>query len=239
VDARGEPLSLPRALLRYTVLGIPYFLNGLPLPGAALTSLAISSLLVLMVFGIGFSITYLYLFNRKTRQSLHDLIVGSYVVSAKPSVGEASFPPIWRGHWAIVSILIVLSLSTPVIAEQIMSSKFFAGMTPMYQAVQTQPHVINATVNRGSASFYGTRGHSETHYLSAALRVDQPITNDKSYARNIAHIIGALDPSLAQENVVTVRLTYGFDIGIASGWRGQTYTFKPDELVASRSPADH
>jgi uncharacterized RDD family membrane protein YckC len=225
VDARGEPLSLPRALLRYSVLGIPYFLNGLPLPGLVLTSFVVSSLLALLVFGAGFSIIYLYLFNRKTRQSLHDLIVGSYVVSAKPEAGEASFPPIWRGHWAVVTTLVVLSLSTPAIAGQLMTSKFFDGMMPMYQAVQAQPHVINAVVNRGASSFYGNKGHSETHYLSAALRVDQPITEDKDYARNIAHIISGLDPNLAQENVVTVQLTYGFDIGIASGWKSQTYRF--------------
>jgi uncharacterized RDD family membrane protein YckC len=99
VDANGQPLSLPRSLLRYIVLGAPFFLSGIaPESQEGMTS-ALGFLYALAVGGSALAIVYLYLFNRRTRQSLHDLVVGSYVVRAAPNVATP-FPILWRG-WSV------------------------------------------------------------------------------------------------------------------------------------------
>jgi len=77
----GEPLELVKSFLRYTILGVPFFLNNSHLPPQLLASW-IGTLFSVLVFGFGGSIIYLIIFNRRTRQSLHDLIVGSYVVKS-------------------------------------------------------------------------------------------------------------------------------------------------------------
>ncbi len=48
--------------------------------------------LAVAVFGVGFSVVYLFLFNRPTRQSLHDLAVSSYVVRSESQASMAAAP---------------------------------------------------------------------------------------------------------------------------------------------------
>jgi uncharacterized RDD family membrane protein YckC len=231
VNAQGQTLSLPRALLRYVVFGIPLFFNGLPLRGATLMSPVVGSLLALVVFGGGFAIVYLYIFNRRTRQSLHDLVVGSYVVRAQPDDSEARFGTVWRGHLVVAVVVALLCLGAPMLTKQLSQSQLFAGILPLYQSLEAQPHVMNAQVMRGTSSLWSSNnGHSTRRYLSAQLRLDAPMTEDADYARRIAQVMAKGDPHLADEDVVTVGLSYGFDIGIASWWTKHNYSFKPLEL---------
>jgi hypothetical protein len=67
----GEHITLGQSLLRNTILGTPFFLNGAMLPPSTLMS-PIGYVIGFIVFGIGASLP-LY-FNRRTRQSLHDLV---------------------------------------------------------------------------------------------------------------------------------------------------------------------
>lgn len=227
VDAQGEPLSLQRAFLRYTVLGVPYFFNNLPLSATTMMSPVVIGLLSLVVGGAGFALVYLYVFNRRSRQSLHDLVVGSYVVRVQPEATRADFPPIWRGHLVVIAVVTLLSLGAPAVVNRLVRTDLFAGLMPLYQTLETQPHVMNAGVTRGWAA---STGHPTTHYLSAQLRVDAPITDDAGYARDIAQVLAKGDPHFSEEDVVTVGLSYGYDIGIASWWTRRAYSFKRGEL---------
>jgi hypothetical protein len=79
-----------------------------------------------ILFGFGDAIVYLYIFNRRTRQSLHDLIVGTFVTQTTPrrtynlhdliaAVFVSQRPPpgqvvgsIWRPHLIVVGVWLVL-----------------------------------------------------------------------------------------------------------------------------------
>ena len=64
VDQAGLPISVGRAFLRFTILGLPWFLNQAPLPfGIMLTPLG--CLISLLLFGLGGAIVYLAIFNRR------------------------------------------------------------------------------------------------------------------------------------------------------------------------------
>lgn len=102
----------------------------------------------------------------------------------------------------------------------------FAGLMPMYQAVQAQPHVMHAAVDRTATSFSGRA----TTALSAAIRLDEPIPEDPAYARNIARLMAEQDPHRSEEGMVAVTLFYGFDIGIATGGTTHIYKFAPGEF---------
>src|SRR4051812_37143947 len=81
VNANGRTISVSRSLVRFCVLALPFFLNGVAVPGQSVFSwwMILSGV---AVFGLGPAILYLIAFNGPTRQSVHDLIVGSYVVRA-------------------------------------------------------------------------------------------------------------------------------------------------------------
>jgi uncharacterized RDD family membrane protein YckC len=225
IDAGGQPLSLPRSLLRYTVLGAPAFFNGLPIDPQRVTSSALGYLLVFIVFGGGLASLYLYLFNRRTRQSLHDLVVGSYVVRAEPDT-QMPLPIMWRGHLVVVALLAVITLGSPVIANRLWQSETFADLLLMHRMLVVQPHVMTVQVMRGWVSAQG----KESHYLKSQLRLDAPMIDDDAMARRVARQMAEIDSNLAAEDTILVDLNYGYDMVIASGWRMHRYSFKPDEL---------
>lgn len=226
VDAQGDTLSLPRSMLRYVVLGVPFFANGTTFNPQLMLSSVLGYLLALIVFGGMLSIIYLYIFNRRTRQSLHDLAVGSCVVQAVPETGSMAFPPIWQGHLVVVAVLVLLALGTPAVARRLAGTTTFAGMLPLYQTLSTQPHVITAQVVRGRFYVNGT----VTHAMQTALRLDAPMTDDDAMAKRIAQMVAKGDPDIASEDAVQVTLIYGYTMGIASGWKKHGYSFRPDEL---------
>lgn len=76
----GSLLSVPRAFARYTVSGAPFFVGGM-LPETLMQG-ATSWLLAIVQLGLLFAIVCLVLFNRRTRRSVHDYAVDSWVVSA-------------------------------------------------------------------------------------------------------------------------------------------------------------
>jgi uncharacterized RDD family membrane protein YckC/sulfur transfer complex TusBCD TusB component (DsrH family) len=225
IDAGGQALSLPRSLLRYTVLGAPFFFNGLPIDPQRVTSSALGYLLVFIVFGGGLAIVYLYLFNRRTRQSLHDLAVGSYVVRAEPDT-QMPLPIMWRGHLVAVALLAVTTLGSPVIANRLWQSETFADLLPIHRILSVQPHVMTVQVMRGWVSAQG----KESHYLKSQLRLDAPMIDDDAMAKGVAQQMAKIDSNLATEDSILVDLNYGYDMVIASGWRMHRYSFKPDEL---------
>ena len=79
-----EPAPVDPALFHCSEL--PFFLNGVFTDRPWLGELA-----VFVVFVWGGAIVYLFLFNRRTRQSLHDLICGTFVVRKKAG-GRSSSP---------------------------------------------------------------------------------------------------------------------------------------------------
>lgn len=225
IDASGQALSLPRSLLRYTVLGTPFFFNGLPIDPQRVTSSALGYLLVFIVFGGGLASVYLYLFNRRTRQSLHDLVVGSYVVRAGADT-QMPLPIIWRGHLVAVALLAVITLGSPVVANRLWQSETFADLLFVQRMLVVQPHVMTAQVMRGWAYAQG----KESHYLKSQLRLDAPMIDDDAMAKGVARQMAKIDTNLAAEDSILVDLNYGYDMVIASGWRTHRYSFKPDEL---------
>src|SRR5689334_4917032 len=76
VSADGSALPFSRAVVRFAILGTPWFLNNAWFSREVMTS-PLTYLLSAIIFGLGVAIVYLFLFNRPTRQSLHDLAVGS------------------------------------------------------------------------------------------------------------------------------------------------------------------
>jgi uncharacterized RDD family membrane protein YckC len=226
VNANGQLISLQRSLLRYAVLGVPYFLNMLPLDPQHDMPSWMSYVLSLIVFGVGLSIMYLYAFNRRTRQSLHDLAVGSYVVRAASDAQATLLLPVWSGHLVVVGLLVAMSLAAPAAASHFVNAGFFADLMPTYRALSAQPHVKLASVQKGWVSMNG----KQSHYLVAQLRLDESLVNDETVAANAAGLIAKNYHDLGSQNAVVVNLVYGYDIGIASGWKKHSYSFKPGQL---------
>lgn len=109
VNGEGAPLSILASAVRWTILvgiGLPItivvraFASGHPL-GVARAMEIVVPIAVIVVAD-----SYLFLFNRRTRQSLHDLAARSYVVR-RAHAGPPPHAPLWRAHYAWVALACV------------------------------------------------------------------------------------------------------------------------------------
>ena len=227
----GTPLSIPKAFLRFLPLGAAWFLNNAQFSESVLFSFWLYVLSV-AVFGIGLSIIYLYVFNRKSRQSLHDLLVGSYVVSADAS-GAVEVPAPWQGHLAVCAFLVLASGIAPYFTKDLAANEPFASLMNVYRVVSSEPWVVYAKVNKGQAFIATTnKGKSSTTYLSITAYSRDPNIDDAERAKQLANLALSTDSSAGSVDVIQVTLVYGYDIGIASSWRTKAHAHTPAEWRA-------
>src|SRR5665811_1045136 len=82
VDKSGNPLSLRKSFYRALILCVPYFLVNVEVPGVSIGS-TIFLLKNISCISLALGVMVIYIFNKGNRQSLHDLIIGSYVVTTE------------------------------------------------------------------------------------------------------------------------------------------------------------
>jgi uncharacterized RDD family membrane protein YckC len=224
VDRNGQFLSLNKSFLRYTVLTLPYFLNGALLPLSVMMSW-LGILIGLIIFGVGGSIIYLYIFNRGTRQSLHDLVVGSFVV--RDSTMEPRMAVrIWQYHFVIIGIwwLIILVFGM-AISPGIIRRGPFPELLAIHNSVVNSGKVHVASVSIGT----GGGPNGQMQYLSTnAVWKNRPESPEIA-AAEIAAIVLNEYPDVMKKDMLVITITYGFDIGIASGWQSYNEYHSPAE----------
>lgn len=230
VGQDGSPLSVPRSVLRFLPLGAPWFLNNAQFSDSVLLSPWLYVLAV-AIFGIGLSVVYLYIFNRTTRQSLHDIVVGSYVVSAA-SAGPLDVANPSRVHLGVCAALVVASGLTPYLTKDLAASEPFLSLQTIQHSVGSEPWVIHATVQKGTSTAYSDQGNSATTYLDVTAYLNDSDIESAERAKRVATLALSADSSVRSLNIVQVTLVYGYDIGIATGWRSQRRAHTPAEWLA-------
>lgn len=224
-DSNGQSISLGKSFLRTAILTIPFFLNGAMIPPSIVMSPVIGTMLGLLIFGFGGSIVYLYVFNRKTRQSLHDLIVGSYVIKQNAN-GPLVVPSVATIHYGVIATLfIVVILFSTVIGPKLTGKGPFPELMNIYEKLQAMEGVNVAGVNVDKT--FGTGGTST--YLTANVVMRKKPRSFEEAANNAARLILANYPNAKNKNFLTISVVYGFDIGIASGWQRQNFSHSPAE----------
>lgn len=231
VDSTNGSISLGKSIIRYFILGVPFSLNGAQFSNEAMLSFLMYPL-SLIIFGGLFSILYLYIFNKITRQSLHDLIVGTYVVNA--NVEQQELGKVWSVHFIIVAIIFLAATVVPAFTTQLAQSEPFKGILEVRSALSNNPSVAYATISSGSSTFSSTNeGSKTTTYVSSKVFLRADNVSDVELARRLASIVIANYPEVLQKDTIQITLTYGYDIGIASSWSNHSHNFNPRELQSA------
>jgi len=227
VTASGQPLGVGLSTLRAAIFCVPYFLNGAPIDTNA-NGRWLAYLLSLIVFGVGISIVYLLLFNRHTRQSLHDLAVGAYVVSSATDAPRGPCKPLWRVHLGVVSVILAAAVAAPVLVGRMAESQPFIDLLSIQRGLLQVPNVRYASVNIGVNKFSSSqRGTTTTHVLSSRILLSRRVADLDALANECAQITLDRDPASDKEDLITVSIVYGYDIGIASAWSTHNYQHSP------------
>lgn len=208
VDAKGNHLSFSKSFLRYAVLLVPLFFGSiLPSPLAWLTSFA------------GLAIVYLYLFNTRTRRTLHDLVTGSSVVET-PGVGNVEHSPVWPWHWVILGILGIVG----VIASSLV---YRTGPFPELLAIQ------NTLEDSGEFRAVNVMLQTNSNKHTAGLRLivtcrNKPADYEQAGARIVAMVEQA-DPQAAARDFISVDFKEGFQIGLATFSNSRHVSHSPQQ----------
>jgi uncharacterized RDD family membrane protein YckC len=232
VSSTGAPLSVAASFGRSGILEAPYFLYLAPLPPDLWHSW-LAAVVMLLVFGVGLSVPYLFFFNRSTRQSLHDLAVGSYVVRTGGEAVPVLAGTVWRGHYVVVAALMMLAAAMPMVTGALEKREPFASLVSLQEVMANEPGVryVTLEVNTSSTLTIG-QGAQTTTSLFAQVIADSKDIDQEALANRIARI--ALDRygEASNKDAIVVTIRYGYDIGIASSWRYWRSSFSPAEWRA-------
>lgn len=224
----GRPIGLVRSLLRAAVLVVPMTLNGAQFqtPDERLM-IPLFAIDIVLVFGVLAAQIYLMLFNRPSRQLVHDLVLGTVVVKR----AARDIPSPRSGRHAAVALVLTLAIPALLGAGLYFLSSGFIGagfierLKPLAaprNAVSALPEVIDVGVNDSTTTVYDGDGKpptvTRTLVVTAQLNA-WPADVDKEIQR-----VGEAawkSYKLTPDQKMRVVLTYGYDIGIASNWRNQ------------------
>lgn len=221
VGASGETISLPRSLLRSLVLMLPYYLNGFdltPFVGSddAQTMTLLGVFASFVVFGLGGAMVYLYIFNRRTRQSLHDLFVESFVVRA-PAAGEVSVR-VWPVHVAIALGFVGASLALPAflipLADTMVPDDTFAALRNIEHDFGDRPNIQRVLASTETVVFSTTSETSTTRYLVITVYLRQRVADVDPIINDVARAVLKRTPDLLGNEQLKVVVVNAFDIGI-------------------------
>ena len=231
VNSDNETIGILKSFARYSIIGIPFFLNGAKFSDEVLFS-PFMYLLSFLIFGGMFGIIYLYVFNRNTRQSLHDVILGTYVVNIDTS--NEDIQPMWKPHLVVVGILFIISGLIPVYTSNLAQEGSFQELLTAKTQVLKNNSIANIGIMYGSTSTYSsTSGTKETTYIQGQVFLKKNELLNEILALETAKIIAQSYTETMQKDIVYIIFIYGYDIGIAAQWNFQSYQFKPSELVES------
>ncbi len=226
VDRQGKLISVKRSFLRYLILLAPILLTAVALPVSG--RFGVKSGIDWLLVGAEVAICYLYLLNRSTRQSLHDLATDTYVVD-EGTIGDVHLPRFWAGHWAILGCVLVGAALLSGLGKIVGQSDPFPELNAVQLAVLDSGKVrsVSDLVQKN-----WTNGETSTTLNVIVVWKDKPLNIEKN-ATEIADIVLRADPHAVDRDFITITFHEGFEIGFATfsknrhvshspaTWRGQ------------------
>jgi uncharacterized RDD family membrane protein YckC len=223
-NASGRPIGIGRSLGRSSIYLLPYFLNGaefhqLQEPGIALTVAA------LIIFGVGGAVSYLLIFNKPSRRSLHDYAVGTCVVRS-PHEGPVDAHPIWKGHVAVIVVLgLTVAALSQFLSDKAAKSSMFSELFAIQQDINKEGKYQAIRVFKGKT--WRTGGGS-SNYLTVTVRVKSDPA-DQGIRNEVMGIVLRDDPKAMEEDALGITAVYGYDIGIATAQKTYSESHTPKE----------
>ena len=228
VGANGQPLTLGRAFIRATMLSLPWICNGIQFGVVGQVGLALTWVAGILVFGGGGAIIGTYLLNRRTRQALHDIVVGSYVIQAE-GIGLRA-PAVNTRNPMLASIVWACLVAVGMTAMMAIGPGFIAARVPraLMENVGAIPGATWFRINNGAV--WGPGRSSKV--LSAVLWYRGPQEDLRQVGQQVAAAMLQYYPDADSAPTLAVTIAHGWDVGIASMVSTKYYAHTPDKWRA-------
>lgn len=188
----------------------------------------ISSFANFLVTTVGGATLYLVLFNRKTRQGVHDLVVGSYIADADKN-GPLKIEPIWKPHWVILSsLLVILFVGTGVLGDKLGTWGAFPQLLEDVRLVEEMKGVQVA----GVQDLTSWSDNEKKKVLVVNIHWIGRSENEPAFADQVAKVILEHDSTAKQRDSLKVVMIRGYSLGIAHAQVSHYYQHTPVEWNA-------
>jgi hypothetical protein len=183
------------------------------------------NLLTGIIFGLGAITLYLVLFNRRTRQGVHDLLAGSYVADTDKS-GALVVHPIWKGHWAVLGALVVGAvIGSKVFESRLMKLADFPAMLSDARVVEDMDHVQSTGVS--DLTWTPSSGAKKTTIYVVNVFWSGQQDQEEGFAKQVASRILENNPHVANRDRLRIVIIRGYDLGIAHAQRSDPFEDSP------------
>jgi len=218
VDTSFNQLSMKSASFRYLVLFFPYFFVNIRIPGLiGIPSLNIawSTILILGIISI---IIFLFV-NRKTRQSLHDLVVHSIVIKDKKSSEINAVPQLSKRPY-LITFSITGSLLLAFLIISLIKPFELGKVTSLFDRLNSIEGIHKVGVEKNTTTVYGKK-ESVSRSLKIELWIGD-LPQDESEFTKSPPILNAIKEIVTDtsstNNIDFIQIGFvtGFNIGIYS-----------------------
>lgn len=224
VKENGSYISVARSFLRYALWGVPYFLSSVLV---GLLGISTTAMLVGMIFLTWFwLIIYLLIFNRPSRRVLHDLLLRTYVVKSG-TTGAVVPVPLWKGHLIAIGVFVAIGCAACIgggILYKFLEKGPLAELFDLQKAVAAKPDVQAVSVMAGKNFVMMNGSTTESTNLTIQATWNGRPNDVAAAAREIAAVVvDKGEKEAGDKDGVVIVISYGYNIGIASGSISQRY----------------
>jgi hypothetical protein len=181
-----------------------------------------------VVVALEVGLYYFYFFNRRTRQSIHDLICGTYVVKAS-AAGPVGAGPVAKHHYAfyagqVACLYAALSVGMP----QLLPGKTAENLFALQARLEKMEGSVGASVVDGR--WFGPRQPRSFLMVRVFLKSRPPAP--ETVAEEAARLAFLTYSGAQDKAVISITVTHGFDIGIARRLERFMLWMPPEEWQA-------
>ena len=214
-DRDGQAIGMGRSALRTLIWLVPATLNGWALP--VMTNPIFAWIAGVILFGVGGAVVATMVFNRRTRQGLHDMLTGTYVLALTGEPVE-TLPLPARPQWILAGAVVLLALIMASVSG-VIPSRLGA---PIQQVIELQKSLQKDdrffSVSVFDQTFYESGGDTSRALRIQAWYKGVPSDSSRSAILNdIAKVTLAVD-GVEDYDLIRVDLKSAYDLGIASGY---------------------
>lgn len=226
VDVNGDTIDIRKSFLRALILCVPYFTTNLTIPG--FTDFSIVNIIkTIILASIEIGVVVIYIFNKQTRQSLHDLVVGTYVATNDRNEKPVILPSMTKTPFYFFGGLVTLLIGGAVFIATWKAPEI-KNVLSIYSKVSNIDGVLNASVFEKTSYVNNSKTTAYEANLWVQNLPEGDLENDKA-VRAVVQIILDNANSIDRFDVISISMTREFNIGIASQKLTKTISLTPSK----------
>ena len=235
IDCDDNLLSIKGSFIRSLILTFPYFFINIGIPGLSDNSI-IQILWAVLLLTLFIGLIYYYIFNKSTRQSLHDIVAKSYVVEdyeESEQIERALIKPIINYIYYAISILLVIST---ICFSLINNNPTLEELGQLHTKLNSIDGVIKSSVNLNTTTVFGSNSSSTN--LICNLVVSQKMNNNSldsieknDFLKSVVSVV--LNNYSGKDKIdnITINFVSGYNIGIYKSTNSIWFSKTPKEWI--------